>query len=154
MNPDAPPPVVDVPVAPGRTTTAELFSLRQVIWASCLASPTAGAVLIAVNARRLGRGRRGIWPLLIVLTILAVGLPIEAVPAFALLVAGCFSNYVAARWMFGRELQTYEADGGKEPNPRAMVGWSLVGLVGSLALAFAVVAVVTFFEVYARRSGV
>jgi hypothetical protein len=119
----------------------ELFSIPQIAGASFLASVGAGAALIIVNERRLGRGARGAWALLPALATVALVMFVESVPSFLVGGAGTLAMYLTARALSGEQIDAHVAAGGKQASAAAVIGWSLLGLLGMVvalgATAFA-----------------
>lgn len=122
--------------------SVELFTPSQVAWASFLASVGAGVALIAVNERRLGRGLRGFWVALPAAVFLGLGVFVDSMPALVTGGGGALVMYLAARSMFGEDVAEHLQQGGKRATGGAAVGWAILGMIVTVALATAVVVAV------------
>ncbi|NVB38384.1 hypothetical protein G6O69_11130 [Pseudenhygromyxa sp. WMMC2535] len=120
-----------------------LFGLKQITVVAFLASGFAGCVLLAINAKRMGRKRIervGMVLLGILITLTAVGLGFvlpEEIPNVLLSGAVAGLVYKVAEVVQGTELSMRLVEGRPQASNWAAFGIGAACLVGIVALAFA-----------------
>jgi len=135
-----PPPGADAPpatdAAGGRAVA--LYTTGQVVLATFLGTPLAGALVMALNDRRVGRPAGGTVLLGALATALLTGLAFlipDGIPQLALNVAALLGMHRVCNSVQGERVQAHLAQGGERGS-----SWAAVGI--GLACAAALVVVV------------
>jgi len=141
LNPYAAPTTRDVPQPSGDPSSVELFTPKQVGFASFIGSAAAGAALAAVNEWKLGRQQRAIWTLLggVVFLVLIVASTFVApdIPGFPIGVASAVAMYYVAKALSGADVDDHLSRGIPSASNGVAIGWAVMGLLVALAIIFA-----------------
>lgn len=143
-NPYAPyAPPAEAP-APPRTLYRPLYTANQVALATFLGTPVAGAILMAVNERRLGTPARALPTIAVSVVVvgafvgLASVLP-DSVPTAPLNIGLVVGTRYVAHLRQHEALDAYFAAGGKRGSSWAAAGVGFVGLIVAMLLVVLVV---------------
>jgi hypothetical protein len=122
-----------------------LFTLRQILAASFLTSAISGALLIAINESRLGRGSRVPWILALGVAMVALAVASDYVlpqlPALPFALGLAAAMYAVGKQLSGPDLDAHAQRGGQPASNGSAVGWSLLGLGVAVAAIVGVVLV-------------
>jgi hypothetical protein len=124
------------------TRGPELHSVKAIALATFLGSIFAGAVLLAINFRRLGKRGMVVPTILAGLAALAVligiGFAMPGAPGFIFVIAQIALVRVVATKTQGEALQQHESRGGKIASGWKAAGVGTICLVGVFAVIFAI----------------
>jgi hypothetical protein len=131
----------DLPVVPERRVP-RLYAAWDVAIASVLGSHFAGCLLMAINCRRLGQGRRGLWLVLgglaslVLLLIGAFMLPDNSHLGRGIAPGILAAMYVMAKQLQGKDYQEMLDAGGRKASTWGAVGIGLacLALIGGAVL--------------------
>lgn len=138
VDPYAPPAAFGPPPAPGPAFT--LHTPNHVALATFLGSPFAGALVLANNYRKLGRGGAAALTLAVglvgtaALLGLAFALPAHS-PAAAVPMVAVAAMYGLGRWLQGDALLRHRAAGGREASGWVAAGFGAASMVVVLVVA-------------------
>lgn len=150
-----PPPPYAPPASPhaevsGPTASTVLYTPGQIMLATFLGAPLAGAVLLAVNEQRLGRPKGVLWALALgfALTILVVGVAValpDNVPGLPLSLLGMGALRAVAHMKQAEAVTRHLHWGGRKGSSWAAAGIGVlssvlvVGVVFVIAVAYYVI---------------
>lgn len=146
-------PQVSDPNSPGARNDFTLFDAGAVGLATFFGTPVAGATLMLVNDRRLGRGGRGILTLLLAMVVTGLvvlvgwNIPQGVSSVFALILVVLMAQ--TARWLQGAAVQQHVQAGG-----RVGSRWTAFGVgICYLVLIFGTVFLAVFLPAYKLDHG-
>jgi hypothetical protein len=145
-RPDADPSLVPIPKVPSDTVaaTGPLYSPGAVMIATLLGSPVAGAAILAINYKRLGKKRQSRLTILTGvagttgLIVLGFLLP-EGIPSSGIAIGGVLAMRQLARGLQGSAIRKHTDRGGTMASNWKAAGIGLVGLLAMSAIILAAV---------------